>query len=170
MRGEIGFGSAGAKSENDSEGVIPRAGKPVVVDADALNWLAGQQAWWERVPAGQLVLTPHAGEMARLTGFDVEEIVGSPARCARQAANQWGQQSCSRVLKHWWLPQTNRFVRRDPSVSGDCRKRGRAERLYWRIARPGACSSRCCGSCRLCRQSCRRQGFDPFRYPWSCCE
>ena len=67
MRGEIGFGSAGAKSENDSEGVIPRAGKPVVVDADALNWLAGQQAWWERVPAGQLVLTPHAGEMARLT-------------------------------------------------------------------------------------------------------
>ena len=91
MRGEIGFGSAGAKSENDSEGVIPRAGKPVVVDADALNWLAGQQTWWERVPAGQLVLTPHAGEMARLTGLEVEEIVGSPARCARQAANLWGQ-------------------------------------------------------------------------------
>jgi NAD(P)H-hydrate epimerase len=91
MRGEIGFGSAGAHTENDSEGVIPQAGKPVVVDADALNWLAGQQLWWERVPAGQLVLTPHAGEMARLTGLDVEEIVSDPARCARQAAIQWGQ-------------------------------------------------------------------------------
>lgn len=91
LRGEIGFGSAGSQAESGTEGAIPQAGKPAVVDADALNWLAGQPEWWERVPAGQLVLTPHAGEMARLTGLDVKDIVADPAECARQWANTWKQ-------------------------------------------------------------------------------
>lgn len=91
LRGEIGFGNSAEQTENGSAGVIPAAGKPVVVDADALNWLAGQPEWWEKVPEGQLVLTPHAGEMSRLTGLEVQEIVTAPAECAQQWANTWKQ-------------------------------------------------------------------------------
>ena len=41
---------------------------PVVLDADAL-WALAQDAEWQKVePAGPRVLTPHAGELARLLG------------------------------------------------------------------------------------------------------
>lgn len=39
--------------------------KPIVMDADALNILALQKKWPEKIKS-QLVLTPHPGEMARL--------------------------------------------------------------------------------------------------------
>lgn len=41
--------------------------KPVVFDADALNILAENKMWLERIPAGS-VLTPHPGEFKRLFG------------------------------------------------------------------------------------------------------
>ncbi len=39
---------------------------PTVVDADGLNTLARISGWWERWPS-RAILTPHPGEMARLT-------------------------------------------------------------------------------------------------------
>ena len=42
---------------------------PVVVDADGLNALADAQRWWQGV-RGSLVLTPHPGEFASLTGVE----------------------------------------------------------------------------------------------------
>ena len=42
-------------------------GRPVLLDADALNWLAADPARWKRVPA-RSVLTPHPGEFQRLFG------------------------------------------------------------------------------------------------------
>ncbi|MGE3960915.1 MAG: NAD(P)H-hydrate dehydratase [Dehalococcoidia bacterium] len=45
----------------------------VVIDADALNVLAAEAAWWERTPMPR-VLTPHPGEMARLLGRSVAEV------------------------------------------------------------------------------------------------
>jgi NAD(P)H-hydrate repair Nnr-like enzyme with NAD(P)H-hydrate dehydratase domain len=92
LRGSIGFGSAAAAS-NDAfqQGTIGAAGKPVVVDADALTWLAEQEQWWERISSGLLVLTPHPGEMARLVDVGVDEIVANPERIAREAAVRWGQ-------------------------------------------------------------------------------
>jgi ADP-dependent NAD(P)H-hydrate dehydratase / NAD(P)H-hydrate epimerase len=92
VRGSIGFGTAGPASNSTAlEGTIATAGKPVVVDADALNWLAEQERWWERVPARRLVLTPHAGEMSRLIEVDIDEIVAEPERIARESATRWGQ-------------------------------------------------------------------------------
>ena len=92
VRGTIGFGTA-APGPNSTllEGTIATAGKPVVVDADALNWLAGQENWWERVPERLLVLTPHPGEMARLVRVNADEIVADPALTAREAATRWRQ-------------------------------------------------------------------------------
>ncbi|MBR4039435.1 MAG: NAD(P)H-hydrate dehydratase [Clostridia bacterium] len=55
---------------------------PKVVDADALNLLARHGG---KVGANT-VLTPHPGEMERLTGAQVEDIVASPVEYAQQLA------------------------------------------------------------------------------------
>src|SRR5918994_3622863 len=92
IRGTIGFGTTATGSDTTLlQGTIATAGKPVVVDADALNWLAEQGPWWERVPDHLLVLTPHPGEMARLVDVNIDEIVANPADIARVAATRWGQ-------------------------------------------------------------------------------
>jgi len=69
-----------------ARGALP----PLVVDADALNVLSGLEGWWEHLPA-PAVLTPHPGEMARLTGMRIEEIQRDRMGVARDAARRWGQ-------------------------------------------------------------------------------
>ncbi len=65
----------------------PRA---VVVDADALNALAGTAIWSELAP-GRCILTPHPGEMARLVGCSVAEVQARRVPIAREAAQRWQQ-------------------------------------------------------------------------------
>lgn len=48
---------------------------PLIIDADGLNLLSAHEELWENVPRGA-VLTPHPGEMARLCGCAVPQIVG----------------------------------------------------------------------------------------------
>jgi NAD(P)H-hydrate epimerase len=62
--------------------------KGVVIDADGLNSLAGHE-WWGRTNI-PIVLTPHPGEMARLTGLSVAEIQADRLRVALRFAEQWG--------------------------------------------------------------------------------
>jgi ADP-dependent NAD(P)H-hydrate dehydratase / NAD(P)H-hydrate epimerase len=57
-------------------------GVPVVVDADALTLV-------DRPFAVPTVLTPHAGELARMTGETREEIEAAPLRHAREAAARY---------------------------------------------------------------------------------
>lgn len=91
----IGFGIAGAASRTP-DGV---ASSPLfrhehlrfVVDADALTWLSRQERWWTNVPHDRMVLTPHPGEMARLTGLAVDEIMADPYEIARASAATWSQ-------------------------------------------------------------------------------
>jgi NAD(P)H-hydrate epimerase len=66
----------------------PRAAK-FVFDADALNLLAKRPGWPGRLPE-MSVLTPHPGEMSRLTGLSIAEINGSRIATARQYAQEWG--------------------------------------------------------------------------------
>ena len=61
--------------------------QPMVMDADALNALAGGP--WP-ANAGPRVLTPHPGEMARLTNKTVSEIQGSRIETARAFAQERG--------------------------------------------------------------------------------
>ena len=63
----------------------PRA---VVLDADALNILSKTPDWYHllNVPT---VLTPHPGEMARLTGLTVAEIQANRLTIALQKAAEW---------------------------------------------------------------------------------
>ena len=60
---------------------------PLVLDADALNALSGLKTWWRGLP--DAVITPHPGEMARLTGSKVADIQADRIGAARTAAAKW---------------------------------------------------------------------------------
>jgi NAD(P)H-hydrate epimerase len=61
-----------------------------VVDAEALNVLAGRRRWWGTV-GRPVVLTPHPGEFARLDGSPVGAGDQERADRARDAARRWRQ-------------------------------------------------------------------------------
>ena len=61
----------------------------VVLDADALNALAEEPEWWSRLALPR-VLTPHPGEMARLTGTSVEAVQGDRLGAATAYAERSG--------------------------------------------------------------------------------
>ena len=65
---------------------------PAVVDADGLNALAAGDRWWQAA-RGSMVLTPHPGEFARLTGTDAPPADDDDARAqaASAAAARWEQ-------------------------------------------------------------------------------
>ena len=65
-------------------------GVSAVVDADGLNALSGEAGWWKRIGAGH-VLTPHPGEMSRLTGLSIRDIDSDRWALAREWAARWGQ-------------------------------------------------------------------------------
>jgi NAD(P)H-hydrate epimerase len=62
----------------------------VVLDADGLNVLADQQEAIRRA-AGKIILTPHPGELSRLTGANKAAIAANPVAIARQTAEELGQ-------------------------------------------------------------------------------
>ena len=67
----------------------------LVIDADALNILAEIPDWWHRI-SSTTVLTPHPGEMSRLTGLPTSHIQSHRIETAREYARKWG---CVVVLK-----------------------------------------------------------------------
>lgn len=60
-----------------------------VFDADALNLLSKRRGWAATLPPIS-VLTPHPGEMSRLTGLSIAEINASRIANARRFAAEWG--------------------------------------------------------------------------------
>lgn len=88
-RKNIGFLAATRESDKKTKEVnLP----PLVIDADALNILAGFKEWWKLLPEGS-ILTPHPGEMERLMGGEVdrEEILTDRWGVARRMAAEWEQ-------------------------------------------------------------------------------
>ncbi len=95
VRTRLGFGGTAVPAAdggaNGDETLQTATEAGMVVDADALNWLARQPSWWEHLPPRRLVLTPHPGEMSRLLDRPVEEIVADPETAATEAARTWHQ-------------------------------------------------------------------------------
>ena len=62
-----------------------------VLDADGLNAAASLMNGGEELPhpAKELILTPHPGEMSRLTGLSVEAVQADREGIARRYAAQW---------------------------------------------------------------------------------
>jgi hydroxyethylthiazole kinase-like uncharacterized protein yjeF len=63
---------------------------PLILDADALNILARVPEWWQRL-SDDAILTPHPGEMARLTGVPVAEVQMDRLGMAKSAAANWNK-------------------------------------------------------------------------------
>lgn len=63
---------------------------PLVLDADALNALSDIDNWWQALP-DDVILTPHPGEMSRLSGQAVADIQQDRVGFACQMAQKWGK-------------------------------------------------------------------------------
>ena len=61
-----------------------------VIDADALNILATIPHWWKKIKV-DAVLTPHLGEMARLTGLSAKELQQDRLSMARRFSAKWNE-------------------------------------------------------------------------------
>jgi NAD(P)H-hydrate epimerase len=85
-RRKIGFAAVTTTDgrTNDMETSLP----PLVIDADGLNLLSEIEDWWTLLPA-QTILTPHPGEMARLSGMDKDAIVANRWEIVSQKAAEW---------------------------------------------------------------------------------
>ena len=77
------------------EELLRHCRRPMVLDADGLRVLAEHKEWYGML-SERMILTPHLGEMAALTGKKIEEIQSDPIRTARDFAEQYG---CICILK-----------------------------------------------------------------------
>ena len=85
---------------------VRRVTLPLVIDADALNALAGHTDLLKEAAHGKdeqgrsrtIVLTPHPGEMARLIGGSVKDVEADRVALARRFAMEHG---VTLVLKGW---------------------------------------------------------------------
>jgi len=69
--------------------LVSELDRPMVVDADGLNALADQPVILKRAKAAR-ILTPHPGEMSRLTGREIPGIQKSRIESARRFAEEYG--------------------------------------------------------------------------------
>ncbi len=100
-----GLGQEGT-TPNFVHTLVERVTLPLVLDADALNALAGHTDLLKQAAAGTdahgnprvLVLTPHPGEMARLVGKSIPEVQADRLGIARRFATEHG---VTLVLKGW---------------------------------------------------------------------
>lgn len=72
----------------------------IIVDADGLNLIASDRTHYDKLlktrPHNTVIITPHMGEMSRLTGASIEELKRRPIESARGLA---GTMNCACVLK-----------------------------------------------------------------------
>ena len=81
----------GADASRFVAGLLGATKMPAVIDADALNILAPKPAVLKRLAKGRfVVMTPHPGEMARLTGLTVAEVQANRLEVARDYARRMG--------------------------------------------------------------------------------
>lgn len=69
--------------------LLPEIEKPMVIDADALNAIAEDVSVLAKLKA-PLVITPHPGEMSRLTGTTTEAIQSNRLSAALHTAKRFG--------------------------------------------------------------------------------
>lgn len=65
---------------------LPKA----VIDADGLNILSRMHDWWKKLNS-KVILTPHPGEMSKLTGLSIREVESNRAGITQRFAKKWNQ-------------------------------------------------------------------------------
>lgn len=61
-----------------------------VIDGDGLNILSKIDGWYEKLK-GEIVLTPHPGEMSRLTNLSIDEVQKNREDIAKHLARKWNK-------------------------------------------------------------------------------
>ncbi|HYN08591.1 MAG TPA: NAD(P)H-hydrate dehydratase [Vicinamibacterales bacterium] len=69
-----------------AQAVVERARVPIVVDADGLNAFVDEADRLKGRPDAPIVITPHPGEMARLTGLSIEAVQARRLEVAQEFA------------------------------------------------------------------------------------
>lgn len=70
------------------KGLLKRKLPKIVVDGDGLSILSQEGEWWTKI-RNEAVLTPHPGEMGRLTGLSIEKIQSDRINVAQYFAKKW---------------------------------------------------------------------------------
>jgi len=78
-----------ASAEQFARKFVESCARPLVLDADGLNAVAGQTELLSKARA-PIVVTPHLGEMSRLTGIEAHELDVRRIDAAREWAARWG--------------------------------------------------------------------------------
>jgi hydroxyethylthiazole kinase-like uncharacterized protein yjeF len=66
---------------------VVQSSKPLLIDADGLNWLARTSP---KIPRSNWILTPHPGEAARLLNTTVEQIQSDRMHAIQLLQQRWG--------------------------------------------------------------------------------
>ena len=83
-----GLGQSESVSELITSLLFQKNLPPLVLDADALNTLAQVPDWWRKLTV-DAIMTPHPGEMARMSGLTVAEIQSDRVGIATKYAREW---------------------------------------------------------------------------------
>jgi NAD(P)H-hydrate epimerase len=70
-----------------ARGLVERSTAPLILDADGINAFAGAADQLQGREGTPIVITPHAGEMARLTGMSADEVQAHRIDVAREFAS-----------------------------------------------------------------------------------
>ena len=85
----IGCGCGQCKAtETALKTAIETTDRPIVIDADGINILCSHINWLER-HSGEVVLTPHPGEAARLLHTDVRQIESDRNAAAKEISRKY---------------------------------------------------------------------------------
>ena len=91
LGGAVQSAARAAETRTLVQTLLPAFAGSAVLDADGLNAAAQLLAAGEAFPhpAGELIVTPHPGEMARLTGLSAAQINADREETARTYAQKW---------------------------------------------------------------------------------
>ncbi|NNK48916.1 MAG: NAD(P)H-hydrate dehydratase [Gemmatimonadetes bacterium] len=105
-----GLGRSGDRRILVEETLVARGTRPVVLDADGLSVFEGDMARLADLVTAVDVVTPHPGELARLTGVPLDRILDDPPVAAAAAAADLG---CTVLLKGTpsWVAESGRPLR-----------------------------------------------------------
>jgi hydroxyethylthiazole kinase-like uncharacterized protein yjeF len=62
----------------------------LILDADGINIISKYPDWWTTLK-DEAILTPHAGEMARLLNRSIQEVQSNRVELAREASRKWNK-------------------------------------------------------------------------------
>ncbi len=87
-------------------------GKTLILDADALNIIAADSVLREKFAAGNgsagLIVTPHPGELARLCGTEIDEVLGNRVDLSSALACELNCTVVSKDARTWVVDKSGR--------------------------------------------------------------